>query len=263
MGEQQQFSLLLETILETNSSFDLDEVLTRASIRISEAIGLPYCGIYLIDEKSNALALRGRAGRISDKSLLNTMATGIIALDEPLVQKALNSEQPVAIHDAQNSPLIDEYHKKRLPLKSLLAIPLKARKKPLGLAMAPSLDRHVIFSNDRIRIANDIAKAAALAIDNARLFQGAYPSGAQESENGTMQDIAGKAAQPHTSDLSKRQLEVLRLMVRGLRNKEIAAELFITERTVKAHVSSILDKLGVADRTAAVIVAVKRGLVTL
>ncbi|MHB8840657.1 MAG: LuxR C-terminal-related transcriptional regulator [Candidatus Aquicultor sp.] len=260
MGGRQQFGLLLKTVLETNSSFDLDEVLTHASIRISEAIGLPYCGIYLIDEKKNALVLRGRAGRITDTSLLRTMAMGSIALDEPLAQKALCSEKPVMVPDAENSPLIDEYHKARLPLKSLLAIPLRARRKPLGLAMIPSFDRQVTFSNDRIEIANDIAKAAALAIDNAQLFQETYPHRVQEAKNSTSQDELDKVIQPSARTLSQRELDVLRLLGLGLKNKEIAAELYITERTVKAHVSSILDKLGVADRTAAVIVAVRRGL---
>ena len=53
-------------------------------------------------------------------------------------------------------------------------------------------------------------------------------------------------------ELSTRELEVLRLLVGGRRNREIANTLDITEGTVKLHVSSILGKLGVADRTEAV-----------
>lgn len=65
------------------------------------------------------------------------------------------------------------------------------------------------------------------------------------------------------SDLSPRELEVLELVVRGKRNKEIAAALDITEGTVKLHVSSILGKLGVHDRTEAVTTALQRGIVQL
>jgi two-component system NarL family response regulator len=65
------------------------------------------------------------------------------------------------------------------------------------------------------------------------------------------------------SQLSTREIEVLRLLVGGRRNREIAGTLDITEGTVKLHVSSILGKLGVADRTEAVTVALQRGIVQL
>jgi DNA-binding CsgD family transcriptional regulator len=62
------------------------------------------------------------------------------------------------------------------------------------------------------------------------------------------------------SGLSPREIEVLRLIVDGRTNAEIAAELYLSERTVHRHVSSILTKLGVRSRTAAAILAVQRGL---
>jgi two-component system NarL family response regulator len=65
------------------------------------------------------------------------------------------------------------------------------------------------------------------------------------------------------SQLSARELDVLRLLVGGKRNRAIAETLDITEGTVKLHVSSILGKLGVLDRTEAVTVALQRGLVQL
>jgi two-component system NarL family response regulator len=65
------------------------------------------------------------------------------------------------------------------------------------------------------------------------------------------------------SQLSAREIEVLRLLVTGRRNREIAGVLEITEGTVKLHVSSILGKLGADDRTEAVTVALQRGIVQL
>lgn len=65
------------------------------------------------------------------------------------------------------------------------------------------------------------------------------------------------------SDLSSRELEVLRLLVAGRSNKEIASDLGITEATVKSHVSTILARLNVSDRTQAVVTALQRGLVHL
>jgi DNA-binding NarL/FixJ family response regulator len=65
------------------------------------------------------------------------------------------------------------------------------------------------------------------------------------------------------AQLSGREIEVLRLLVGGRRNRDIAHALDITEGTVKLHVSSILGKLGAQDRTEAVTVALQRGIVQL
>lgn len=63
--------------------------------------------------------------------------------------------------------------------------------------------------------------------------------------------------------LSPRELDVLVLLVQGKQNKEIASELFITERTVKFHISSILGKLDAGNRTEAVTIALQQGIVSL
>jgi DNA-binding NarL/FixJ family response regulator len=63
--------------------------------------------------------------------------------------------------------------------------------------------------------------------------------------------------------LTNREIEVLQLVARGMRNKEIAAELKISEETVQGHVKNILAKLSVHDRTEAVAVAIRRGIVHL
>ena len=64
-----------------------------------------------------------------------------------------------------------------------------------------------------------------------------------------------------TEPLTPRELEVLALISEGLHNSEIAGRLFVTERTVKFHVSSILAKLGADNRTEAVALAARRGLI--
>ncbi|CAN5635683.1 response regulator transcription factor [soil metagenome] len=69
--------------------------------------------------------------------------------------------------------------------------------------------------------------------------------------------------EPETESLTLREREVLELLAEGLSNREISAHLFVTERTVKFHVSSILGKLGAANRTEAVTVAVQQGLIHL
>ncbi len=65
-----------------------------------------------------------------------------------------------------------------------------------------------------------------------------------------------------STSLTPRELQILGAITRGRRNKDIGADLGITERTVKAHVSSIYAKLGVASRAAAAATAISKGLVS-
>jgi DNA-binding NarL/FixJ family response regulator len=64
-------------------------------------------------------------------------------------------------------------------------------------------------------------------------------------------------------DLTPRELDVLRHVVGGNRNREIAQKLFISEETVKVHIKHIMEKLGASDRTQAVAIALRRGIIQL
>ena len=71
------------------------------------------------------------------------------------------------------------------------------------------------------------------------------------------------AEYPERSDLTERELEVLELVAKGLSNKEVAQAIGRMDETVKIHLKNIFSKLGVADRTEAVTVALARGLIHL
>jgi len=77
-------------------------------------------------------------------------------------------------------------------------------------------------------------------------------------------DVAAQLAE-HMSDdsLTPREIDVLRFIAEGFRNREIATRLFISEETVKVHIKHVMGKLGAADRTQAVTIAVRRGIIEL
>ena len=77
-------------------------------------------------------------------------------------------------------------------------------------------------------------------------------------------EIAAHLAE-HFSDeaLTGREIEVLQELAGGNRNRDIAEQLFITEETVKVHIKHIMEKLGASDRTQAVTIAIRRGIIAL
>ena len=77
-------------------------------------------------------------------------------------------------------------------------------------------------------------------------------------------EVAVEIAEHATDDtLTPREIDVLRWVARGNANKAIAAQLSLTEETVKSHVRNILAKLGANDRTHAVAIGLKRGIIEL
>lgn len=77
-------------------------------------------------------------------------------------------------------------------------------------------------------------------------------------------EIAAHLAEHYSDEaLTQREVEVLQQVAGGNRNRDIAGKLFITEETVKVHIKHIMEKLGAADRTQAVAIGVRRGIIHL
>jgi DNA-binding NarL/FixJ family response regulator len=73
--------------------------------------------------------------------------------------------------------------------------------------------------------------------------------------------VAAKIGERMLANLSPREMEVLKLLAKGMSNKEIAARLGLVVGTIKIHVANIFSKLGVSDRTQALVAAVRRGVI--
>ena len=112
---------------------------------------------------------------------------------------------------------------------------------------------------------DEIFKAIRITMDGGSMLQPLVASKLLQHV-GRQQKIAnigmsGPGVQ--VEELTDRELEVLTLLAKGMPNKEIAAQLIISERTAKFHVNSIMGKLGATNRTEAVVMAAQRGLIKL
>jgi len=99
----------------------------------------------------------------------------------------------------------------------------------------------------------------ALSEDLVRVIRDVH-SGGRPLGRDVEAALAGRLKQP---PLTPREVEVVRLIAEGMRNKEIAVTLGISEQTAKVHVKNILAKLGVSDRAAVIPVALRRGIIHL
>jgi len=102
-----------------------------------------------------------------------------------------------------------------------------------------------------------LRRAIRVAADGGALFS----AGVTRRLIELFAQLGTAAPPPGLDELSPREIEVLRLIARGNSNAEIAAQLVLSEHTVKTHVARILQKLDLRDRTQAVIVAYESGLV--
>lgn len=188
-----------------------------------------------------------------------------LAPSDDIMDDLLGAEPQVLLLDVQvlereGWSLLDELHRALSDLTILIvgddaadrrvarALELGARGYLLREASADEMANAIRAAHSGTIILHPQIAAALLGIlrtnENART----------ENENGEDDLI---------EPLSERELQVLRQMTRGLANKQIAAELFITEHTVKFHIRSILGKLGAANRTEAVTLSLSKGLVSL
>lgn len=157
---RRQAALLLQMTRAVSASLDLDEVLTRAARDIAAASNVIHCGVYLVDPNSPRLTLRGSAGRAPRATLVKpALLMSLTALGEPVVLDPLSDGR------------IDRNVARPMGLVSLLAVPFIHRERLVGVALAAAYDRPITFEREHIELAHGIATSAAVAIENARLYQ--------------------------------------------------------------------------------------------
>lgn len=112
--------------------------------------------------------------------------------------------------------------------------------------------------DERLHTIRQLHDGETVTIGTSRIVFEDVSAGGDETTQ-----IAARSSMAAPSAFTQRQMQVLRLLARGLSNKQIGERLFVSERTVKAYLSSVFEKLEVNNRSAAITAALRLGLIDL
>ncbi|HEX9374514.1 MAG TPA: GAF domain-containing protein, partial [Roseiflexaceae bacterium] len=169
--EQQRTALLLSATQMTGSSLDLDEVLWRIAHWIAAAVGDSDCGIYLMDSQQRVLVPRFPTLALDRTRLAAFLSHPLDLATNALVREVVERGAPIACPDAAADPRLDHVAIRNLDVKSILAVPIVANDRVLGVAITGSADGARGYSDEQVALASGIAGAVALAVDNAQLYK--------------------------------------------------------------------------------------------
>ena len=184
----------------------------------------------------------------------------------------------LALRDAEGIELVGETH------EGLKALPLVAETKPDvvlldfrmpdmdGLAVLDRIRKHhpevkvvMLSGSDDPELIQDALRRGASAFILKQIDPRDLPGAIRQAVEGTIYSAIGRTEETEggsdASGLTPKELDVLNRVARGLSNKEISKELWLSEQTIKFHLTNIYRKLGVGNRTEATRYAYQQGLV--
>ena len=173
----QHFALLYHLSQTFNASLDLDEVLDRVMDEVIETIGA----------EQGFVALRDKNGKLDFRTARGMEHTTIdhpeFQISRGVIEKVAQQGEAVLTSDAQQD---DQFSGRRsvmdLRLRSIICVPLKLKDQILGVIYVDNRLQAGIFSEKQLDLLNTIASSAAIAIENARLYQVAVEKGRMERE---------------------------------------------------------------------------------
>jgi two-component system, NarL family, sensor kinase len=173
--------------------------LKRVARGLSAAVDDLSCGVYLLDEEANQLIPRAAVG--PDGGPITGFAADlrIDLADESFLREVIETGHAIVANDAENDPRANKTLVRALRLKSLLAVPLIAKSRPLGVAFVAAMRERYEFTPDQVRLAEAIADTAALAVENARLYAQSRELATAEERNRLAREIHDTIAQGLTA----------------------------------------------------------------
>jgi DNA-binding NarL/FixJ family response regulator len=217
--------------------------MTRSVIRV----------LIVDDHKVVRRGLQGFLDDEDDLEVVGQAGTGQEALDAIAELDARGARPAVVLMDLIMSPIDGVDATRRIRERyddiEIVALTSFAEQSRVRAALAAGASGYVLKDADADEITSAIRAAhrGELQLDAAVTRR-------------LLRSLPGRRPQDLVARLTGREREILRLVAAGRSNKEIAAELTITERTARTHVSNVLRKLGLASRTQAALWAVREGL---
>ena len=255
---------VLQTMAEVGVSFttehQLEPVLDRLLGSALEVVKADSGSIMLLSRERDTLVVAAARGPRAETILGSRQPA-----DRSVAGWALRAGQTVLLHGGAYSGLSDHPRE----LTSAVVVPLALSGRLVGVLNAsrePGAERMDERSAFLLEL---IANQAAILIDNVQMMDEL-----QRKEERLEQLVdqllgeSGPSRRPPAPEvellapITRREQQVLELLVEGLTNREIAARLVVEPDTIKDHVQSLIKKLGATDRTHAAVIAVRSGLVS-
>ncbi len=170
-------ALVSDMVRIASSSLELDEVLSHVADGIATAVGVQHCGFFLVDEEQGTItpkldvavpAVRSAASR---QNSLSTSWPQPVTIFGALIRHVMKQKEPSLCLSVQADPRFDMQPIRELGFKSVLAIPFVVQRRVVAVAIALTLKDCPAFTEEQIGLAHSLADAAALAIENAGLYQ--------------------------------------------------------------------------------------------
>jgi DNA-binding CsgD family transcriptional regulator len=253
---------VLETLSEVGVAFtterQLDPVLDRLLGTALQVVRADAGSVMLLSrERDTLIVIAARGPRA--RTILGSRQPA----DRSVAGWALRAGETVLLHGGAYSQPSSDHPRE---LASSIVVPLALSGRLVGVMNASREPGAPRMDENAVRLLELLANQAAILIDSVQMLDELQRKD-QRLEQLVDQLLGETGRRPSTSvdllaPLTRREQQVLELLVDGLTNREIALRLVVEPDTVKDHVQSIIKKLGATDRTHAAVIAVRGGIVS-
>lgn len=167
---QERTELMLRSVQMASGSLELNDVMERIAEMLATAMGMPHCGIYLMDDEKNILVRKAGTSSLSPDQQVLTRNLKIDPTQFPLIQEALESMKPIICQDARSDPRFNHASLPPMDFRSMLVVPIRLSGRVLGVALNYTLGEMYSITQEDVELASGMASSVALAVENARLY---------------------------------------------------------------------------------------------